>query len=499
MASAPSSSTLSCSSACARVTSSAEALLCSPYGFGLTTASLLQRGICRLAEGRPLGDAAPIVQEACGTLPASRPGELCILSGIRTAKSMIASALAIRATQACDLAQLAHGEIPRVSIVSLSRDLARVIYTHIRGTLDKHAHLKLLYAREPRADSVMLKHPSGRKVEIAIVAGSKAGGSLVARWSAGVIFDEAARMVGSEDGVVNFDDARKAVLGRMLPGAQVIEISSPWAPYGPIYDMVQAREVCVVKAPGWLMNPVLWTPERCAELKRTEPDVYLTDCAAEFASPEENLFTAVDLERARWTGDTTPLRGVSYYAAMDPATRGNSWTLVIGARIASKMRVLVARQWTGTKLEPLSPRAVLEEIAAICRPYGVSVIDTDQWYGDALTDIGRQYGLVICQRKTSPEDYINIRNRIALGEVEITEPVIPDMRRVKRRLTAAGVRIVLPTTADGRHSDYVPSTILVLSRFLEAERDDSPPTEADRMREAAMKRYGCKSRSTMQW
>ena len=407
---------MNCAEASRRVTASAEVLLCSKYGFGLTTASVLQRGICRLAEGRPLDDAAEAVRAACGgSVPGSRPTELCILSGIRTAKSMIASALAIRATQSCDLAQLTHGEIPRVSIVSLSRDLARVIYTHIRGTLDKHPHLKLLYAREPRVDSIMLLHPSGRKVEIAIVAGAKAGASLVARWSAGVIFDEAARMVGSEDGVVNFDDARSAVLGRMLPGAQVIEISSPWAPYGPIYDMVQAREVCVVKAPGWLMNPVLWTPERCAHLKQTEPDVYLTDCAAEFASPEENLFTSVDLERARWTGDASPVRGVSYYAAMDPATRGNSWTMVIGARINSKLRVLLARQWTGTKLEPLSPRDVLGEVAAICRPYGIGVLDTDQWMGDALTDIGRQHGMVVCQRKITADDYMNVRNRIALG------------------------------------------------------------------------------------
>jgi hypothetical protein len=46
-------------------------------------------------------------------------------------------------------------------------------------------------------------------------------------------------MAGQEDGVVNLDDARSAVLGRILPGSQLLYIGSPWAPFGPVYSMVQ--------------------------------------------------------------------------------------------------------------------------------------------------------------------------------------------------------------------------------------------------------------------
>jgi hypothetical protein len=42
----------------------------------------------------------------------------------------------------------------------------------------------------------------------------QAGGSLVAHWSAGVIFDEAPRMSGSDNAIVNLDDAQARVRAR---------------------------------------------------------------------------------------------------------------------------------------------------------------------------------------------------------------------------------------------------------------------------------------------
>lgn len=487
---------LSVAEACKRVSSSAETLLTSKHGFGLTTASLLQRGICRLAEGLPLADSEADVRAACGgASPAERPRELYVLSGIRTGKSMTAAALAIRATQSIDLSCLALGEIPRVSVVSLKRDLAQVIYQHIRGTLDAHAHTRILYFRRPRADSIMLKHPSGRPVEIAIVAGAKAGSSLVSRWSAGCILDECARMVGHEDGVANFDDARAAVIARMLPGAQLIGISSPWAPYGPIYDMYtqwygRSGGPTIVKATGPAMNPEFWTPERCATLKTSEPDVWLTDCQAEFASPEENVFPSSTLGACVSNEHTQPQQGAMYVAAIDPATRGNAWTLCLGTNVSGKKRIILARQWIGSKLAPLSPRAVLREIADILRPYGVAVVESDQYSIDAIADIGREFGLVILARQLRPDDYMSVRQRMMSDEVRFVDEILPDLRRVVRRVTATGIRIVLPVTADGRHADFAPAAVLVLSKFIAEEQFAKPLNEVEIMRKRAEERWG---------
>lgn len=322
-----------------------EALLTSRAGFGLTSASPLQRAICRLVDGTPLGELADAhgVLESFGVtsaagVPGEAPAELIILSGIRAGKSLLAAALAVHASQTVDVSSLGPGEVPRVSVLSLTTDLGRVVFSHLTGNIQARPALRALLLEEPTADSVQLRHPSGRAVEVKVVAGSRAGASLVARWSAGAIFDEAPRMVGAEDGVVNFDDARAAVLGRFLPGARLVAIGSPWAPFGPIYDAVQdgfgrpTVDRVIVRAPAYRMNPVYWNPIRCAALRLRDPDVYRTDVEAEFADPDAALMTAAAIDAVTREGalELPPDPTKAYVAAIDPATRANAWPLVIG-------------------------------------------------------------------------------------------------------------------------------------------------------------------------
>jgi hypothetical protein len=171
-----------------------ERLLISPAAFGLTTASPLQRAVCRIIDGLPLEalSSCAEVRAAVGDiamLPNAPPAEVLLLSGIRAAKSLIAAATAVRASQTCDLSGLGAGETPRVSVVSLTTDLAKVVFDHIVGNVLARPALKALLIGEPTSDIIVLRHPSGRPVEIKVVAGARAGASLVARWSAGCIFD----------------------------------------------------------------------------------------------------------------------------------------------------------------------------------------------------------------------------------------------------------------------------------------------------------------------
>jgi hypothetical protein len=472
-----------------------EKLLMSPAAFGLTTASNLQRAVCRIIDGLPLGDLANCaeVKAAVGdvtALPTVPPAEVLLLSGIRTAKSLIAAATAVRASQTCDLSGLGAGETPRVSVVSLTTDLARVVFDHIVGNVMARPALKALLIGEPTSDSIMLRHPSGRAVEIKVVAGARAGASLVARWSAGCIFDEAPRMIGAEDGVVNYDDCHAAVIGRLLPGAQIISIGSPWAPFGPIYERVMERhgkpssDLVIVRAPAQHMNPVHWTPERIAELNAKDPQVYQTDILAEFADPETSLFGSVEFERVtRKEPAELPREPNHFYVAvMDPATRGNAWTLAIATKKPMPVKdptvmqaiaglagrppmrwrtvVVFVRQWIGSKVAPLSADATLAEIAAICDGYGVTDVQTDQWAADPLRDIALRHGLTLYDRTITAtlkvERFETLRARIADEEYELPpDPVVrADLLAVRKRVTQNGIAIELPRTSDGRHADY---------------------------------------------
>ncbi|HYE92356.1 MAG TPA: hypothetical protein VEA38_15105, partial [Terriglobales bacterium] len=459
--------------------------LTNELAFGLTTASPLQRAICRIADGKPLGKLAldPAVQRAVGNVLAlphgKRPRELAILSGIRVAKSLIAACLAVHWALTCDLSKLGPGEIPRISIVSLIKDLADVVYNHIAGRMKQSPLLAPFLAAEPSGESILVRHPSGRLVEIKVVAGSRAGATLVARWSAGCIFDEFPRMVGGDDAVVNWKDMHDAILLRLLPGAQIVDIGSPWAPYGPAYDMVHEHHgkpteaLVVIRAPAPDMNPVFWTPER-VEAAKTDPDAYRTDVLAEFASPEASLFNAATVDACfrKEPAVLAPVPGHTYFAAMDPATRGNGWTLVVGTREGGRTRIVLAKEWRGNKAAPLDPAEVLAEIAGTLAAYGVDSVDSDQWMGDALVSLGDQVGLsiVICRytERQRAEMYLAARTRLESGEIELAP--VPrlrsDLLQVRKRVTPAGVSVVLPQTSDGRHCDYAPALMLVLARIL---------------------------------
>jgi hypothetical protein len=490
--------------------SSLEWKLTSPLAFGLTTASDLQRAICRVADGKHLEELAKCqtVKAAFGDVAALPPGrcrELYVMSGIRTGKSLIAACAAFHMAMTCDVSSLRPGEVPRVSVVSLKKDLADVILNHLVGSIQASKLLSSFLIGDPSGDGIMLRHPSGMPVEVSVVAGSRAGSSLVARWSAGVVFDEFPRMIGGDEGVVNFDDMRQAVIGRLLKGCMLWGIGSPWAPFGPAYEMFNQHwgkptdKRIVVKAPAPAMNPVYWTPERVAQIRAQDANAAKTDVDAEFASPEEALFSAESIRRCTRTEPVVPFsEGNTYMAAMDPATRGNGWTLAIATRERGKVVICRAVEWMGARDAPLDPKAVLEEAAQILGDYRLTTVHSDQYFGDALIALGRDVGLNIVQwrfvERERAERYLTIRARMDREELEL--PPVPTLRtdllHIRKRVTPTGMGVTLPLTSDGRHCDWGPTLMLVASKLY---ADPDPPTrqttdpETLRMRQFMLEKF----------
>lgn len=466
-----------------------EWLLTAPKGFGLQTATPLQRAICRASDGVPLAElwAHPTVPAAFGGVvpPAVAPSILCILAAIRGAKSMISAAKAIACSQNCDLSKSSPGDEIRIPVLSTDKDTARVVYSHIVGNIQAKPALRALLIGEPTADSLYLRHPTGRHIEIKVTAMSKAGSTLVGRWLAGCIFDEAPRMSGASDAVENLDDALSAIAGRMLDGSQIMLIGSPWAPFGPVYDLVQehfgkpSAHVVVVRGTGPGMNPVYWTPARCEKLRAQDPAAYRTDVLGEFADPEESIFSSVEVEAStRKEAERPPEPRMYYAAAMDPATRGNAWTLVVigcmglggGGGIMPTYSVVLCRQWVGSKSAPLRPDSVLAEIAEICKRYRCESVVTDQHSVDALRDLAERHDLGVFEITINSDNRLEMveRARVLCSEGLLELPPDPQFRTdilsARKRVTQNGVTLILPRSGDGRHADYVPALGLALCR-----------------------------------
>lgn len=485
--------------------------------FGLATPTAVQRAVCRIADGRPLGDICrhPQVTEAIGAFrgPLFRPRTIAFLSAIRGGKSLLTGAAGVR----CALTwrappQMLDSDVPRVSIVSIKRDQAGVIFAHIAGAFARSERLRAMLIDEPRSDRILLRHPSGRPVEIMVVAGAKAGGTLTARYMAAVLFDEAPRMVGADDGKVNLEHERDAIRGRLMDCDCTSEwlTGSPWAPFGPVHQVYldhfqkPSPAAVVIKARGDWLNPIWWTPERIAEVERDNPTAYRTDFLAEFADAEEALISSIEIERCtrRLAGDLPPERGYEYAAEMDPATRSNGWTLCVSKRDGTKSIIALAKEWRGTRAAPLSPERVFQEMAGILEPYGVFSVGTDQWSADANADLAKQCGLRLDEwpatGRSNTEGYLELRARIAVGDVELpNDPVLlADLRRLRRVTTQAGIAIHLPNTNDGRHCDYAPAVMRAVQRLTGCPKpvDERPEwrQQQDAIFQSVRKKYAPK-------
>ena len=214
--------------------------------------------------------------------------------------------------------------------------------------------------------------------------------------------------------MTDITEAMRASRGRILPGGQTWIVGSPWAPMGPVYEMVLDHEgkptqaLVVVRARGPDMNPVYWTPERCEDLRKKDPAAYQTDVEARFADPEDTFFPSVLVEEAmrpEVNAALEPTEGVPYVAVLDPGSSGPNWLLVVlgtyglggpgGAQ--PLLRVTIARQWVGHRSKPLSPDATLRAVADTLRPFGLDWCYTPSGKAASLVTLAERHDLQLIE------------------------------------------------------------------------------------------------------
>lgn len=477
---------------------SLENLLTSEFGFGLTTATPLQRAICWLIECGRVPDRlwdVPAVQESFGGVrPTKFSPEILLLCGVRSAKTLISAAACVWKALTADLSSVVglsmrKGERPSVSLVSRGMQNAREAMNYIVGAVTTSPFLRPFLVGKPKADWVTLQHPSGTEVVVRVIAMSASGVTLVSRWVVSVLFDEAPRMGSEDENLINLEEQRRAVLSRLLPGGVILYVGSPFGAKGYVYTLYQSNwqrgdaKVPVVKAFAFNMNPVWWTTARCRELEERDPDAYRNDVLAEFRDPEEQLYSNLTLDQifAR-TALVIPYDSSKRYTAvMDPGESNNAWTLVIGNTPDNRRFVCdYACEWRGSKTAPLRPKEVLIDAKERVGGYGISTVLSDQFMASALVDIGSDIGLGISPIKWTAENktkyHLTLHARALEGCLDL--PPIPEMRRdfiyLKRRLTANGdTRIVLTETQDGRHCDFASALAMLCGYYLDAYSLDS--------------------------
>jgi hypothetical protein len=471
------------------MTISLERLLVAPDGFDLSTASPLQRAIARAADGESVADelTAEEVERHFGC-ERSKLGLVAavlvvVVAGVRGGKSLLAACAAVKGCLSADLSRLKMHERPRFAIVAPTVDNAQATFRLLVGSVQTSPMLRTLVVGEPTTDTLTIRRPDGRIVEIVVVAASRGAVTLRSRWLVGFVLDEVA-LFGSEPSgaAVNAEELLRAAETRLVPGAQGWLISSPFGPQGLLYEMYREHfgkpgRVLVVHAPTRAMNPS-FPEEQVEAIRARQPDVAAREYDASWVDAATAFFNGPAITRAT---RPSPLvlgyePGHGYVCVIDPATRSNAWTMAVGTlRKTTRGNVptiVLAKQWQGSKAAPLSPRAVLKEMAADLKPYGVNVVWSDQASGDALRDLAVEVGLSLVVEPSTQASklamYSNLETLLAADNVDL--PPLPlvkqDLLGVRRRIGRNGVSVDLERTADGRHCDFAPSVAGALAKAV---------------------------------
>ena len=472
------------------MTISLERLLVEPTGFDLP-ASPLQLAITRAADGLPLGDelSDEEVERHFGCARSRvglvAPGLVVVVAGVRGGKSLLAGCAAVKGCLSADLTKLKPHEIPRYSIVAPTTDNAAATFRLLVGAVTSSPKLKRLVVGDPTADTLTLRRPDGRVVEIVVVAASRGAVTLRSRWSAGFCLDEVA-LFGSEPtgAVVNAEELLRAAETRLVPDAQGWLISSPFGPQGLLYQLYTDHfggpgRVLVVHAPTRAMNPS-FPEEQVEAIRSRSPDVAAREYDAQWIDAETAFFDAKGIDRAtRSEPLVIPYEdGHDYVAVIDPGFRGNAFTMAVATQRQTteglKRSIVLAREWRGSKVTPLRPRDVFAEIATDLHRYKIDLVFSDQYAGDALRDVADTVGITLlaepATQASKVEMYRNLETGFRTDAIEL--PPIPQLRQdllgVRRHVGRSGVSIELARTADGRHSDFAPSVAGALAKAITA-------------------------------
>ncbi len=467
-----------------------ENLLTSDWGFGLSKATAVQRAICRVVEGRPLAELAcdPNVLEAFGGVLPEVEGVplMCVIMwAIRGAKSMISAGKAICLSQQPFGIDLSPGDTVRIPILSLDLAAAKLTFAHLVGGIMNSPYLRSLMIGKPTADSLTMRHPTGREVEICVRALSRAGATVVGCWMPGAIFDEAPRMGSDADYVRSLSESLDAMQGRIMPGGTIMLPGSPHKPVGTIFEMHEkyfgrpCADCIVIKAKGWHVNPSWWTPQRCERMKALNPRLYNRDVLAEFDDGEDSLFGYRSVDAAM-RADAPSERRSGFSAALFPASHRNAWTLLVIESWEHAGRdmfaVPLAREW--------EPDVSWPELAAALRPFDVQHVTCPEKTSRSVLDAADEAGVLLVPEDIERGDLLEQANelKVLLATGRLFLPADAKLRAdlLRAQLVATpdgNSAIRFPETGDGRRCDYAPLLVRALKCAAPPPDAETPPKD----------------------
>lgn len=253
------------------------------------------------------------------------------------------------------------------------------------------------------------------------------------------------------------------VLAALRPGmatlrkTKLIKISTPFAKFGTLWNEFQQR--AELDYPVWQvttaeMNPTV-SLEFLEKARRNSEEKYQREYLAQFTDSVNGWISPEILNpcvvRGRRQLPWQP--GANYVAAIDPATRGHNFALVVLHQSPDGCVVVdLVRTWTGTAKAPLPFEPVLAEIKDILESYGINTAVGDQYNCDAiqqhLQKLGIIYRITTFGPQTRAKLFAGLKHLMVQRKIEIVDDpdLIRQLLHLQEKKTQAGHIDIRPSS-----------------------------------------------------
>ena len=347
---------------------------------------------------------------------------------------------------------LPPGEDAYVMLLAPTLKQARIAFRYIRKYLKNSPILSKPIIRMTR-DEITLDN----NVVIGCHACTQDG--VRGRTVVAIVCDEIGFWAFEEDAANLADE----VLAALRPGmasvrnAKLIKISTPFTKSGVLWGEFQRRgelDYPVWQVTTFEMNPTITTQMVESERQHSE-EKYRREYLAEFTDsisswiPSEILNPCI----ARGRQQLPRQHGLNYVAALDPASRGHNFALVIVHQVPNGTVVVdLVRIWTGSTKVPLPFEGVLNEIKTILESYGISSAVGDQFNCDAiqqyLQKIGIMYEINVFGPQASAQLFSGLNHLRVQGKIEILDDkaLLQQLRNLTEERSQRGQIDVRPSS-----------------------------------------------------
>lgn len=410
-------------------------------------------------------------------LPRKRLNGVVVRAGGRGGKtSRLLAPKAIHAAFTVPLPTLSRGEHAVALIVSSELVFAHQALSFVKGYIEDSPELRACVVGEIGTEKLTIRRPhDGKLVDIRVRAAGKGGkgGRGATLVFAGL--DEAC-FFDSEGAAVSDKEIDRAVLQRLVPGAQRWMVSTPWVEgEGALEELMAAdfgrheHNLCV-QAPTRALNPT-WDPDHTIEapLREADPENAAREIDAKPLSGGVSTWFSKDALEAAVV-DSLPQLGAyvphrEYFAAGDFAFKRNSSTLAIVAKDGDTLTLVSLREIKPEPGAPLKPSAVCAEFAADLKRFRIGEVACDSHEREEVNDELASFGISavplpegqagkIDQYKAARTAFHEGRARMPKHQRALTQ-----LKAVKSKpLPGGGLSITSPTRA-GAHGDIASAIV----------------------------------------